>query len=432
MHVLPVLRQLEARYSQKPFVVIGVHSGKFLSELEPANVRKAVARLGISHPVAVDSAHDVWERYAVKAWPTLVLVDPAGRIVGHGAGEPTADALSSVIEQTLARAQDEGTLTGEPFALSPQDDPGAMLRFPGKVLATPDRLYIADSGHHRIVCTDHDGAIVDVIGSGEASWRDGPFSSASFHHPQGLAILDGDLIVADTENHRIRRAFLEDGRVETLAGTGKKGAGPISGGIARDLDLRSPWALASVPGGLLIAMAGSHQICSFDVGGGILASYAGTGREDHVDGPVGESAFAQPSGLARAGRHLFVADAESSSVRLIDLEQAQVSTICGQGLFDYGDTNGTGNSVRMQHVLDVAAFEGVLYVADAYNNKVKRIDLESGRVETFLGDGMPEVLHEPGGVSVAAGKIFVADTNRHRVRVADLATRTLTTLDVRH
>jgi thiol-disulfide isomerase/thioredoxin len=424
IHLLPVLKRLEERFRAAPFVVIGVHSAKFLTEKDPENIRRAIQRYGIVHPVVVDSEHDIWERFAVRAWPTLVLVDAEGYVRETLSGEAEEGALAARVEALLAEGRAKGVLADG--ALDVATDPEAdrtFLRFPGKVHVEERRLFVADSGHHRIVVAGLDGAVEAIVGKGGAGAHDGPPSHASFHEPQGMCVAQGRLIVADRGNHLIRSVALSDYAVTTLAGTGARGEGHqrFDAGAPRTIPLRSPWALAWVAPYVVIAMAGSHQIWAYDTAEDRLGVLAGTGREDHIDGGFAEAAFAQPSGLAHAGRLLFVADSEISSVRALDLEEGVVKTLVGRGLFDFGDRDGRAEMALLQHPLDVACEGATVYIADSYNHKVKAIDLRAMQVRTVYGDGGREILDEPGGLAVLDGKIYIADTNHHRILRGDIS-----------
>ena len=434
LHVLPVLRRIEERFAAQPVAVIGVHSAKFISEKDPENIRRAVARYGVMHPVVVDPEHDLWDRFAVRAWPTVVVVDAEGYIRETLSGEVEEDVLAAIVGAYLDEGREKGVLTGGPFAVTADPEPAASeLRFPGRVHVDGDRLFIADSGHHRVLAADLDGRIGAIFGSGRPGARDGPAAEASFDDPQGLAAMDGRLFVADRGNHLLREVDLGSLQVRTVAGTGEKGrgAGALRPDRPREIPLRSPWALLRIGSQLLVAMAGSHQIWIFEPARGLLAPWAGSGREDHVDGALLEAAFAQPSGLARHGRFVLVADSEVSSIRAIDLEDEKVRTIVGRGLFDFGDRDGAPESVRLQHPLDVAAGGEALYVADTYNNKIKAIAYGSMETRTLFGDGSPAALHEPGGVAVAGSTLYIADTNNHRIRRGDTRTGSLETLDIK-
>ncbi|HET6372243.1 MAG TPA: thioredoxin-like domain-containing protein [Candidatus Polarisedimenticolia bacterium] len=428
MHVLPVLRRLEERFAAEPLVVIGVHSAKFISEKDPRNIRSAIERYGIKHPVIVDSEHDIWERFAVRAWPTLVLVDAEGYVRETLPGEAEDGPLAALVGSLLEEGRRAGTLAAAPLHVAPDpENDSTVLRFPGRILATADRLFVADSGHNRIVIAGHDGKILATVGEGGAGAHDGPGTEASFHNPQGMAVIGTTLYVADTGNHLIRAVDLETRLVKTVAGTSEMGRGPMrpDRGDPLSIPLRSPWGLLAAGRQLLIAMAGSHQIWVFDPHERRLGPYAGSGREDHTDGPIAQAAFAQPSGLAAAGKFILVADSEISSIRAIDLEEGAVKTIVGRGLFDFGDTDGAPEKTLLQHPLDVAVDTGVLYVADTYNNKIKAISFGSMHTRTVLGDGERATMHEPGGIAVAGGSLLIADTNNHRILRGDPKTGAL-------
>jgi DNA-binding beta-propeller fold protein YncE len=433
MHVLPVLGKLERAYAKKPVVIIGVHSGKFDAEKDVGNIRAALERYRVEHPVVVDSNFAIWKAYGVDSWPTLVVIDTHGRIAGSLSGEPTEKQLSSVIDAALARGARDGSLAKAPLHLSrPPTAPKGPLAFPGKVAVAPDgRIAIADSDHERIVIVDKNGKELDVAGSGIVGRADGSFEAASFHRPQGLAWSPDDrrLYVADTENHEIRELDLRARRVTTIAGTGKKGT-KEDGGPALSVALRSPWALALDGQELFVAMAGAHQIWTLDLARHVIEPFAGTGEEGIADGPLASAEFAQPSGLALAGHTLYVADSEDSGVRAIDLDKGVVHTLVGSGLFHFGDRDGRGEAALLQHPLGVAAAPGALYVADTYNNKIKRIDLHTLEV-TSLAGGSSATLFEPGGVALLPdGRLLIADTNNHRLRTLDAKTDALADFDL--
>lgn len=421
------MRKLESWFPEE-LVVIGVHSGKFIAERETRNVRRAVLRHGIDHPVVNDRQFRIWRSYAVNAWPTLVLIDPGGRVVGHQAGELPAELLAEAVRRVIVSAESEGTLdrTRKTFPLEREREEDRPLRFPAKVRvdAAGGRLFVADSGHHRVVIVRLDadgrgGEVESVVGGGGAGFEDGTFDAARFRDPHGLAVADGTLYVADTGNHAIRAVDLSGRRVETLAGTGAQAPPRARGGRGREAALNSPWDVLAHDGAVTIAMAGPHQLWRLDLSTREVAPWVGSGAEAVYDGSPEEAALAQPSGLATDGRRIFFADAESSAIRSVEPGGEMVRTIVGTGLFDFGDRDGEGDAVRLQHPLGVAWHDGVLYVADTYNGKVKAVDPERRTSRTLLGgEGM---LWEPGGLDVAGGRIYIADTNHHRVAVADVA-----------
>ena len=450
MHVIPDLKRLEEKYAAE-LVVIGVHSAKFENEKETENIRRIVLRYGLEHPVVNDADFRIWKAYAVNAWPTLVLIDTNGYVAGSVSGEGNYDVLDRAIGELISEAKKAGTLDTRPlkFALERAKTGDLPLAFPGKVLADEkgDRLFVADSNHNRVVVTRLDGTFLYAIGTGARGRRDGAFDAASFDGPQGLALDPSDdstLYVADTRNHLLRRVDLKAKTVETVAGTGAQLRDfGVRGGPALQTPLNSPWDLALAGRTLYVAMAGPHQIWKLDLDTRQVSVYAGTGREARNDGQrLGDftdptaATFAQPSGLATDGATLYVSDAESNILRAISGEH--VRTLAGGDLFDFGDRDGEGDEVRLQHPLGLALEAGRLYVADTYNHKIKVLDPRTGRVSTFAGTGKPgqadgarPEFYEPGGISVARGKLYVADTNNHAVRVIDLRTKQTQTLVMR-
>jgi thiol-disulfide isomerase/thioredoxin/sugar lactone lactonase YvrE len=417
MHVLPTLRAIEERHRNEPVVVIGVHSGKFDAEREPLRITEAVQRYDVRHPVVVDDDMDIWSRYGVRSWPTLVIIRPDGTIAAIAPGEPELEVLDAFIGKQLDEARQKGILAAAPPQIhAPPSAPASPVRYPGKVSILPDRrLVISDSGHHRLLLCSPEGRVELTIGSGFRGLGDGPVAEAAFDDPQGACFYDGALYIADTRNHSIRRVDLDRKAVTTVAGTGELGhVAPVDRIPGKQIALRSPWDLVCVGKVIYVAMAGSHQIWRFFPSTGEIEVFAGSGVEALVDGNLEESAFAQPSGLSYEGGTLYVADSEASSVRAIDLDKEVVRTLVGKGLFDFGDIDGPGTEARLQHALGVAALPGgAVLVADTYNGKVKRIEARApGTPVTTLFDG----LQEPGGLAVTPdGAWIVADTNAHRV-----------------
>ena len=379
MHLFSQLRKVEKKYADE-LIVVGVHSAKFMAEQAQENIRHAILRYEIEHPVVNDRDFQLWQEYAVRAWPTLMFIDPQGKVIGRAEGEMRAETMDPLLGEMIQQFDRDGVINRAKirFALERDKETDRPLSFPGKVLADhmSRRLFIADSNHNRIVVADLSGVVQDSIGSGEQGLRDGAFDQAQFNHPQGLAV-DGEwLYVADTENHAIRRVDLAHKRVETIAGTGAQAQGFPTGGLATATALNSPWDLALAPSAgpasgqavVYIAMAGFHQLWALDLRQSTVRLYAGNGREDIIDGPLSSASLAQPSGITTDGKLLYFADSETSSVRTADLDpDGRVRTLVGLGLFEFGDLDGVGDSVRLQHPLGVCFHEGAVYLADTYN-----------------------------------------------------------------
>lgn len=449
-HVLEDLRAIEDRFDGQAFAVIGCHSAKFDHEHDAAEVRQAILRHDIRHPVVVDDGFDIWSRYAVRAWPTLVLVSPDGYQLGEVSGEGHRELLEAMIAAALEIYGERGALDDRPLPIRTERT-GTLARelsFPGNVLADlqDDRLFISDTGHHRVIVTTRGGDFVRSFGDGMAGLLDGPADTARFRQPHGMARVGDELFVADTGNHAIRAIDLATGSVRTVVGgkgphRERAGSWPLS--TAR---LCSPWDLAVRDGVLYVAMAGSHQIWRISIDEDLAEIFAGDGAELHRGGEAHTAAFAQPSGLAVIGDTLYVADAESSTIRAIELNRGRVTTVAGGSanpadLFHFGDEEGIGPGHRFQHPLGLCARGEQLFVADSYNHKIKQIDLATQSVTTCAGRGAPgredgaaedASFHEPGGVSSLGELVFVADTNSHRIRVIDTHTDTVSTIRLRN
>jgi hypothetical protein len=434
--MLPRVRQLEEAFGEA-LVGIGVHAGKYHHERRTEAIAEACRREGIRHPVVNDRQFRFWRANSVAAWPTITIVDPEGYVVAQQSGELPYEPLHDFLRDVIAEHEEKGTMDRSPWPLhaEPVEAEGGPLLFPGKVAADIEgRIAVADSGHHRVVFGHMLGNSLEVrsvIGSGEPGFADGTFAEARFREPQGLALAGDMLIVADRGNHAVRMVDLKEGRVATMAGTGRLGEGRIAAGDPLATDLRSPWDVLLHDYMLFIAMAGSHQIWRLDLREGRLAPHAGSGREDITDGAAPAAALAQPMALATDDERLFFADAETSSVRMTTFAPGgEVTTLVGTGLFDFGDRDGVGEEVRLQHAAGLAWAPGNhrLWIADTYNGKLKTLDPEARRVETV--EPFDEELAEPMGLAAAGHYMLVADTGHHRILRVDQIDKRVVELQV--
>lgn len=425
--------------------MLGVHSPKFPAEREIAHLRAAVRQLGIGHPVVQDRDHAIWSAWTVRAWPTLALVDPEGRILDTAAGEIDGQRLGDALQRLIQVYEARGTLVRAAPAVAPARQRARTLAHPAKLIVTSNStLFVADTGHDRVLQLEIDDAhesarIEQQIGSGTAGFADGPVDTARFHGPRGLARSGSTLYVADTQNHAVRAVDLTTGSVRTIAGTGEIGHGPLrAGGDPRRVALRSPWSLWLDRPWLYVALAGSHQIAVIE-DEKVLRTFAGDGGERLQDGPALHAGFNQPSDIAGGGGHLFVADPEASAIRrLTSIGKPMVETLVGEGLFEWGDADGFGASVRLQHPTGLA-LDGLLYVADTFNHRIKHMDVVTRQVAALAGNG--DAGHHDGpfgrarfflpeGLAVRGRHLFVADTGNHAIRVCDLGTREVWTLTI--
>ncbi|KRE66213.1 hypothetical protein ASG92_16640 [Arthrobacter sp. Soil736] len=474
LHVLDELRPLEEKYSDV-LVTVGVHSPKFEHEADPVALAAAVERYEIHHPVLDDPELETWKAYTARAWPTLVVIDPEGYIVAHLSGEGHADGLAVLIPELIAEHEAKGTLhRGHGPYVAPEPTSGT-LRFPGKALYLPagrgsaagkpdggaaagsdaGTWLVTDTGHHRLVELDTGfHTVLGTFGTGTRGYADGPGAdvdsvkpTAEFNEPQGLVLLPEDVaaktgydvVIADSVNHRLRGLSLTDGTVTTLVGSGvqrlletgparvDEDAAGFTGRLSEhplEVSLSSPWDVvwSAKLNAVVVAMAGVHQIFSFDPLTGAVSIIAGNGLEGLLDGPAHEAWFAQPSGLAEdADGNIWVADSETSAVRKLVIDDdgtVTVESAVGKGLFDFGFRDGEASGARLQHPLGVTVLpDGSVAIADTYNGAVRRYDPATKTVST-LARG----LSEPSDVIVdhtqVAGKeplLVVVEANKHQL-----------------
>ncbi|MCM1945494.1 redoxin domain-containing protein [Streptomyces sp. G2] len=402
LHVLDELRELEEKH-RDTLVIVGVHSPKFVHEAEHQAVVDAVERYEVHHPVLDDPELATWKQYAVRAWPTLVVIDPEGYVVAQHAGEGHANAIRTLVEELEAEHAAKGTLRRGDGPYVPPEPVATDLRFPGKAVVLPDgNLLVSDTTRHQLVELAADGETVVRRIGGEGVFRE----------PQGLALLpDGTVVVADTVHHSLQRFDPATGAVERIAGTGRQWwQGSPTSGPALGVDLSSPWDVAWWQGKVWIAMAGVHQIWTYDPESGTVEVAAGTTNEGLVDGPGAEAWFAQPSGLAAAPDRLWIADSETSALRYVDTD-GHVHTAVGTGLFDFGHRDGAADQALFQHPLGVTALpDGSVAVSDTYNHALRRYDPATGEVTTLATD-----LREPSDAVLVGEDIVVVESARHRL-----------------
>jgi hypothetical protein len=412
-NLLDQVATLKARHPLA-LAAIGVHLPKFDAEIDGRTVLKALNRLKVGFPVANDRGWVTWQHYGITRWPAIALIDPEGNLREIFSGDDQLAALDNAISALV----DE---FGGIHALPPEDDglrnaePRLSLSFPSGLVVTDNHLYVADSGHHRILECSFEGRVLRQFGTGHAALVDGPSTEAAFSHPRGLCILRDWLYVADAGNHAIRRVQLLDGTVETVLGTGRPGM-PKEGRHeqAGDCALNQPWALAGANDRLYIAAAGCNQVWEYDLGHKYLRFIAGTSELGIADGPGRNAMLAHPAGLALVQQTLYVADSGSSSVRAIQLQQATVQTLIGQGLYEFGDADGLRSAASLQYPLALALDPAapVLWIADAYNGSLRKLRLGGGDVTTHA---LPDTLVQPSALAMGAGALWIADGAAHEV-----------------
>ena len=442
IHIIPDTQKLEAKYKDE-LVVIGVHSAKFTNESDTANIRNIILRYKLEHPVVNDSDFKIWDAYAVRAYPTRILIDAGGYIVGQYVGEGYAEEIDADVATAIADAKKKGILNEQPqrFALERAQVGDLPLAFPGKVLADEksNRLFIADSNHNRIVVTDLSGKLLETIGAGVSGKTDGDFAAATFNQPQGMA-LDGEfLYIADRENHLIRRVDLKNKRVETVAGTGNLDDFTGEGGDAPlKVGLRSPWDLTLVGKMLYIAMAGSHQIWRMDLAKNAIEPYAGTRAEARYDDKIKDAAFAQPSGIVSDGKNLYVADSESNIIRRIDLARRRQSKRSAAAIYTSSATATARRRTRFCSIRSASPsitekFCSPTHTITKSNRSTSKRKLSppfSALAKRDKPTARRRHFTSRAEFPLAGDKLYIADTNNQAIRVADLTKNTVSTLKI--
>ncbi|MFL6161758.1 MAG: thioredoxin-like domain-containing protein [Jatrophihabitantaceae bacterium] len=412
LHVIDELRALEQAYPDE-LVIIGVHSPKFEHEKADRAVAAAIERYEVAHPIFNDPELRLWQQYAVRAWPTLVLIDPDGYLVAQAAGEGQASGLKLLIDELIERYGDALRRGENPYR-PPVAEPGTF-RFPAKAIRFADGLLVADAGHHQIVETELDGGTVRRrFGAGTRGHAAGQFAE-----PNGLAAvppelvdrLGFDVLIADTGNHRLAGLRTSDGTVPRevdLAG-GLAGVETITGPVPGVL---SPWDVTWWParGLFAIAAAGVHLLLGWDPVRDRVSILAGTTVEGLRDGPAEQGWLAQPSGLAVDGDRLWFADSETSALRYLTAD-GQLGTAIGEGLFDFGHVDGLAVRARLQHPLGVLVLaDSSIAIADTYNSALRRYSPATDQVSTLATE-----LAEPSGLVEVDGELLAVESAAHRL-----------------
>jgi sugar lactone lactonase YvrE len=415
LRVLQQLAQQQARHGGR-LQVLAIDVPRFDHERDSRQVAQRFASHDFGFPVAHDRDWAAWQHFGIEAWPTLLLVDPDGELRARFVGDGHGRTLELRINELLADADASAT----PLPLRAQVEPSMPLRFPGGLALGGKYLYVADSGHHRVLECDQAGRVLRQFGTGRAGFLDGAAETASFNRPLRLSAHHGSLYVADGGNHAIRRIDLRRGDVVTLIGSGQPGA-PVEGTVAepRTVSLDHPCAMALTDDTLLIACSGDNRIWEYDLGSRDLQLAAGSGELAVTDGVGEEAAFAEPVALAAVRQLLYVCDGAGSAIRSLNVRTRQVTTLLGRDGWHHGHADGTRTEALLQHPQAIALDPDapLLWIADSGNNALRTLRLGGGQLETCK---LSQPLHGPAGLAVADGVIWIADTLSHAVLRLDI------------
>lgn len=408
--------------------VLGVHVPKFDAEVDDRTVLKALNRLGVNFPVANDRHWVAWQHYGIASWPSVAIIDGEGRLRQIVSGDDQGPQIAALISELIEESEHLATVPSA--VLLRGGETRLPLAFPSGLALTDTHLYVADTGHHRVLECNFAGKILREYGTGHPDLVDGPAGEAGFRSPRGLCVVRDYLYVADSGNHALRRIGLLDGRVETLLGRGKPGA-PREGVVtaAQECPLNLPMAVVGDNERLYLALAGSNQLWEYEIGNRRMRFLAGNGNLGIGDGATHNAVFAQPSGLALVQQTLYVVDAASSAVRAVQLSHGMVQTLVGQGLYEFGEVDGQRQEARLQFpqavVLDGNA--PVLWVADMYNGELRTLRLGGGGMATHE---LPQPLYQPSALAMGKESLWIADAGQHEILRHDLNTGLLTRIPV--
>ena len=412
VNLLGELRQLQRKRPDE-FVLLGVHTPRYAAQQPDAAVLNALQRTRLRAPVANDSEWLAWMLYAIRAWPTTLLIDADGRLAARFVGEGRA----SEIEEAVLRLQEDLPPAHLRAASDLRDDLRAdtagPLAFPAHALASGERLFVSDTGHHRILECSHDGRVLRQFGSGTPGAWDGQAAACAFQSPQGLAFGQDCLYVADTGNHCVRRIRLDSGEVDTVLGAGRPAYGDVEAqGSGLRVSINAPQAVAVDGDVLYVAATGQNQIVRVDLGMERAATLAGDGRSDVRDGIGSQASLAQPAALALMPGQMLIADAGGNAIRRLRFADLALTRLAGAAPWEPGRADGTGRKVRLAFPCGLAVAENRVYVADTCNDRLCVLDPWSAELATLELD---HTLHEPQGLSCAAGMLWVADRNDHAI-----------------
>jgi hypothetical protein len=292
------------------------------------------------------------------------------------------------------------------------------------------------------------GMITTVAGTGTGGFNgDGlAATSAWITYPYDVAVdTAGNLFIADTHNHRIRRVDAATGLISTVAGTGDQGYN--GDGIAATAAwLNYPLSVAlDAAGNVYIADGYSYRVRKVDAATGLISTIAGTGVPGYGgdNGPATAALIGQVWGLAlNAAGDLFISDLNNYRVRKVDAGTGTMSTFAGNGSGGFSGDGGPATAATLRGVLDVAVDgAGNVYIADYDNNRIRWVSASTGVIDTvaggntsapYCGDGGPATaacLYNPYGVAAdAAGNLAISDTFGQRVRYVDAATGIISTV----
>ncbi len=426
------IKELEQEFGSK-LTVIGVHCSRFDNSFDVREIRKAIIKHDIDYPVINDQNLAVCNNFKSEALenielPTVIIIDPHGRISKRYIGRnDIADHLKKDLKKIISKYRYQLNRESLPILLEKNIITGHILSSPTKIEYTSDFeyngvkmpvIFIANAGENNIIISSLSGEIIAKIGSKNQGFDDGDFESASFNLPNGMVYKNHKLYIADTNNDAIRVVDFKENKVSTLI------AGEMSN-AQTNVSLLSPTDLKFYPDSdnIVIASAGNNQILQYNLNNQAIKVIAGNASDGMEDGKYPQNSLSQTSALAIWGQKIYFIDAKSSSLRVID-KNGEVSTLIGQGILKFGNQNGDKSQALMQHPLGLAVDDTGIYIADSYNNLIKKYDFSNHKISNFIGSknkgdniGSKEKTEfdEPSAIISVLDKFYVADSNNDRI-----------------
>lgn len=379
---------------------------------------------------------------------------PKGMVVDSG-NLYVSDYGNHLIRKVVIDTGEVTTLAGS-GKQGNEDGIGAVASFnyPRGIVSDGSNLYVADYDNHAIrkieIAT---GKVSTFVGSGKEGAKDDIGTKASFKNPRSLAIEGTHLYVADTYNHTVRKIDIASRQVTTLAGSGNNGS---EDGVGVAASFSYPQGLAISDGNLYVANYKNNTIRKIVLATGAVSTLAGSGKTGARDGTGTNISFNQPEGIATDGKNLYIADSGYHTIRKIELANDAVTTLvaarCEAVNQSQGD-NGVASDVRIVNTSrptvvtsgTTASFNkptGIttdgsnLYVSDTGNNRIRKIEIATGNLATLAGTyqgtvdgiGIAAGFRYPGRITTIGENLYVADLNNHKIRKIEIATGKVTTL----
>lgn len=431
LHIIPEIKKLEKEFGNK-ILVIGVHSGKFENEKDIESIRKAVLKYVIDYPIVNDSMLKIWNEFEINARPTVVLIDPRGRVKKTYIGENDIKYARKTIKKLVEKYRYHLNRDELPILLEKNKIIKTVLSYPTKISHSKKFSYksysgpaffIANSARNSIIVAKENGEIITQIGLKDVGLQDGIFDVARFNFPSGILYNDGILYVADTQNHALRAINFKSGRVETLIGNKERGlvlkgeTDALNFALALPLDLE----FLGDKNKIAIANSGTNQILLFDLKTNKIKPLAGSGVEGIIDGKFPKNSLTQTSSLSFYDGNLYFIDSSTSSLRVYE-KDGNIRTLIGDNLSDSGGhKDGDKKTALMQHPLDLFVNKNGVYISDSFNHKIRKYQFNSKTIKDLFGDkrgnslGENVEFDEPDGVVIVDNDMFVVDGNNNRI-----------------